>query len=250
VKLSNSIKEDLKQESMSTTTNPKLDVSVDCVVFGFSNNRLKVLLIEHENPSKPNQHRYALPGDLVFSDEHIDHAAERVLYELTSLKGIYLEQFHTFGDPQRVKMEKDQEWLKFTRKNPDVRVITIAYFSLVKMEDYTPAPSSFADKAGWFDVKDIPELAFDHNNILEKAIEALRNQVNSHKLGFELLPEKFTLGQLQQLYEVILDKELDKRNFRKSIKKLETVSALNEKQKGVLHKPAQLFTYTGEIKNK
>ncbi len=225
-----------------------LDVSVDCVVFGFHNNKLRVLLIEQENSSKGSAQRYALPGDLVFSDEHIDHAAERVLYELTSLKGIYLEQFQTFGDPQRVQKEKDQEWLRSTRKNPDARVITVAYYSLVKMEDYVPSPSSFAERAEWKDVHDIPDLAFDHNEILTKALEVLRIEVANHTIGFELLPEKFTLGQLQQLYEVILDKQLDKRNFRKAIKKMDTVLALEEKQKGVLHKPAQLFTYIGRRK--
>ena len=227
----------------------QLDISVDCVVFGFHQNRLRVLLIEQENPVNSEIPRFALPGDLVFNEEHIDHAAERVLFELTNLKGIYLKQFFTFGDPMRVKKEKDQEWLKFTRKKPNARVLTVAYFALVKMEDYVPSPSSFAEKAEWMDVEDVPELAFDHNEILNKAIEKLRDEVSHHTLGFELLPEKFTLGQLQQLYEVILDKELDKRNFRKSIKKLDTVLALDEKQKGVLHKPAQLFTYIGELKN-
>ena len=226
----------------------QLDVSVDCVVFGFHNNRLKVLLIEQENVSKNNNRRYALPGDLVLPEEHIDYAAERVLFELTNLKGIYLEQFHTFGNPKRIKKEDDLEWLNIIRKNPDARVITIAYYALVKMEDYTPSPSSYAEKAEWKDVLDIPELAFDHNKILRKALKKLRKEVSDHTVGFELLPEKFTLGQLQQLYEVILDMQLDKRNFRKAIKKMNTVLALEEKQKGVLHKPAQLFTYIGERK--
>jgi len=226
----------------------QLDVSVDCVVFGFHNNRLKVLLIEQENVSKNNNRRYALPGDLVLPEEHIDHAAERVLFELTNLKGIYLEQFHTFGNPNRIKKEDDLEWLNIIRKNPDARVITIAYYALVKMEDYTPSPSSYAEKAEWKDVLEIPELAFDHNKILRKALKKLRKEVSNHAVGFELLPEKFTLGQLQQLYEVILDMQLDKRNFRKAIKKMDSVLALEEKQKGVLHKPAQLFTYIGERK--
>ncbi|MEN8138364.1 MAG: NUDIX domain-containing protein [Bacteroidota bacterium] len=232
---------------MNKQVQSHLDISVDCVVFGFHNNKLRVLLIEQEHP-EGSGHRYALPGDLVFSDENIDHAAERVLFELTSLKGIYLEQFHTFGDPKRVRQEKDQEWLKSIRKNPDARVITVAYYSLVKMEDYVPSPSSFAERAEWKDILNIPELAFDHNEILSKALEILRSQVSNHKIGFELLPEKFTLGQLQQLYEVILNKHLDKRNFRKAIKKMDTVLALDEKQKGVLHKPAQLFTYIGKRK--
>ncbi|MCK5781230.1 MAG: NUDIX hydrolase [Flavobacteriales bacterium] len=230
---------------MSEQVQLNLDISVDCVVFGFHENKLRVLLIEREQNSDEKGCVYALPGDLVFSQEHIDHAAERVLFELTNLKGIYLEQFHTFGDPKRVSTEKDQKWLKSIRKDPNARVITIAYFSLVKMEDYVPSPSSFAERAEWKDVSDIPQLAFDHNAILDKALEVLRNKVANNKIGFELLPEKFTLGQLQQLYEVILDKQLDKRNFRKSIKKIDTIKALEEKQKGVLHKPAQLFTYIG-----
>jgi len=226
----------------------QLDVSVDCVVFGFHNNKLRVLVIEQENVSKNHSRRYALPGDLVLPEEHIDHAAERVLFELTNLKGIYLEQFHTFGNPNRVRKEEDIEWLNTVRKNPNARVITIAYYALVKMEDYTPSPSSYAEKAEWKDVLDIPDLAFDHNKILGTALKKLRKEVSNHTVGFELLPEKFTLGQLQQLYEVILDTELDKRNFRKAIKKMDTVMALEEKQKGVLHKPAQLFTYVGNRK--
>lgn len=222
-----------------------LNISVDCVVFGFDNNKLKILLIEQEKLSGTSDKRFAIPGNLVFADEHIDVAAERVLFELTSLKNIYLEQFYTFGDPLRVKNKKDSQWLKTTREKPDERVITIAYLSLVKMEDYTPQPSSFAENAEWVDINKATslELAFDHNEILSKAINTLRDKVLDNKIGFELLPEKFTLGQLQQLYEVILDKKLDKRNFRKSIKKIESIVGLNEKQKGVLHKPAQLFKY-------
>jgi len=226
----------------------QLDVSVDCVVFGFHNNKLRVLVIEQENVSKNIARRYALPGDLVLPEEHIDHAAERVLFELTNLKGIYLEQFHTFGNPNRIRKEADIEWLNVVRKNPDARVITIAYYALVKMEEYTPSPSSYAEKAEWKDIAEVPELAFDHNKILKTALKKLRKEVSNHSVGFELLPEKFTLGQLQQLYEVILDTQLDKRNFRKAIKKMDNVLALEEKQKGVLHKPAQLFTYIGERK--
>jgi len=233
---------------MDENLQSQLDVSVDCVVFGFHNNRLRVLVIEQENVSKNNIRRYALPGDLVHPDEHIDKAAERVLFELTNLKGIYLEQFHTFGNPNRIRKESDIEWLKEVRKNPDARVITIAYYALVKMEDFTPSPSSYAEKAEWKDVLDVPELVFDHNKVLRTALKKLRREVSNHTVGFELLPEKFTLGQLQQLYEVILDTQLDKRNFRKAIKKMDTVLALDEKQKGVLHKPAQLFTYIGERK--
>ncbi|MDG2247163.1 MAG: NUDIX hydrolase [Flavobacteriales bacterium] len=228
----------------------QLDVSVDCVLFGFDGEGLKVLLIEQgldESGSlSKDQVQTALPGDLVYLDESLDASAERVLKELTSLDGIYLKQFHTFGDPQRVKGLKDQDWLRSFRANPERRVITVAYYSLVKMEDYQPQPSSFAGKAIWVDVNEIPDLAFDHNDIAEKALTVLREELDSKHIGFELLPEKFTLSQLQLLYEIILDKKLDKRNFRKNIKKMDQVIPLDEKQQGVFHKPAQLFRFDKE----
>lgn len=232
---------------MDTSTTPHIDISVDCVVFGFDGESLNVLLIEQRIPEKgglsQEQLQMALPGDMVLEAESLDESAARVLKELTSLEGIYLKQFHTFGDPNRVKGLKDQDWLRSFRANPDRRVITVAYYSLVKMDEYQPQPSSFAGKANWVNVMQVPELAFDHNDVVDRAIEVLREELISKHIGFELLPEKFTLTQLQQLYEVILDKKLDKRNFRKNIKKLEQIVPLDEKQQGVLHKPAQLFRF-------
>ncbi len=227
-----------------------MDISVDCVLFGFDGERLNVLLIEQKSPevakSSITKSQMALPGDLVLDGEDLDESAERVLEELTSLQGVYLKQFKTFGDPNRVRGLKDQEWLRAFRANPKRRVITVAYYSLVKMEDYTPEASSFAKHAIWCDVNEIPDLAFDHNEITLEALEVLRRELNSKHIGFELLPEKFTLSQLQKLYEIILDKKLDKRNFRKNIKKMDQVIPLDEKQQGVLHKPAQLFRFERE----
>lgn len=222
-----------------------VDVSVDCVVFGFDERKLKVLLIEQRNPDRSTRMKVqtALPGNLLIKDESLDDAAKRVLKELTSLEGIYLKQFFTFGDPARVKGLKDQEWLRVFRNNPERRVITVGYYSLVNMEDYKPRPSSFAGKARWVDVYEIPSLAFDHNAILSTAIDVLRHELLADNIGFELLPEKFTLSQLQQLYEIILDRKLDKRNFRKNVLKNEHLTPLAEKQKGVLHKPAQLYQF-------
>lgn len=228
----------------------ELDISVDCVLFGFDGEGLKVLLIEQAIPESGSlskeQVQLALPGDLVFIEESLDDSAGRVLKQLTSLEGIYLKQFHTFGDPERVKGLKDQEWLRSFRAHPERRVITVAYYSLVKMEDYQPQPSSFAGRAIWVDVNSIPDLAFDHNEIAETALDVLREELDTKHIGFELLPEKFTLSQLQLLYEIILDKKLDKRNFRKNIKKMDQVIPLDEKQQGVLHKPAQLFRFDKE----
>lgn len=226
-------------------------VSVDCVVFGFDENKLKVLLIEQKHPDhgKNNQVRLALPGDLVFEDEGLDEAASRVLRELTRLQGIYLRQFYAFGNPNRVREEKDKEWLETYRTEPNARVITIAYYALVKMEEYVPLAGSFAASSQWVDIHQVPPLAFDHNAILQKALTSLQEELMNHRIGFDLLPRKFTLGQLQSLYEVILDKELDKRNFRKTIKKMEHIRPLNEKQTGVNHKPAQLFRFVSPKKS-
>lgn len=230
-----------------------LEVSVDCVVFGFDEDQLKVLLIEQKMPESGqfsiNKLQMAIPGDLVLEEESLDACAGRVLEELTGLNGIYLKQFHTFGDPMRVKDLKDQDWLRSFRADPEMRVITVAYYSLVKMEDYEPMPSSFAGRVSWVDISEIPQLAFDHNCIVDMALSVLRDELDSHHIGFELLPEKFTLTQLQKLYEIILDKKLDKRNFRKNIKKLDHVVALDEKQQGVLHKPAQLYKYERNEEN-
>ncbi|MCH2199650.1 MAG: NUDIX domain-containing protein [Flavobacteriales bacterium] len=232
---------------MTHLTNSQVDISVDCVVFGFDGEQLKLLLIDQKLPEtgnlSPEVLQIALPGDLMNAGESLDACAARVLKELTSLEGIYLKQFYAFGDPNRVSDLKDQEWLRSFRVNPERRVITVAYYSLVKMDDYVPQASSFASSAKWTDIQDVPELAFDHNDIADKAIAVLRQELTTKHIGFELLPEKFTLSQLQTLYETILDKKLDKRNFRKNIKKMDQVIPLDEKQQGVLHKPAQLFRF-------
>ncbi len=228
---------------MSKNTESLLDLSVDCVVFGFDDDKLKLLVIEQERVLKNKPPRKALPGNLVFESESLNEAASRVLKELTGLNGVYLRQFYTFGKPERVRDLKDQEWLRKFRQRPNSRVISVAYYSLVKMEDYHLSPSSFAENAEWIDIEDIPELAFDHNEIVTRAIGKLRKDTENYNISFKLLPNKFTLGQLQKLYEVILNKELDKRNFRKSIRKIEALVPLNEKQKNVDHKPAQLFMF-------
>ncbi|MBI1315446.1 NUDIX hydrolase [bacterium] len=221
------------------TLNPH--VSVDCVVFGFDRSALHVLLIERKREQGDLRIKTALPGDLVWEDESLDEAASRVLKELTSLEGIFLKQFRAFGDPNRVRDVKDLDWLSSFREQPQARVITIGYYAFIRMSDFEPEASSFASRVFWQDIHSIPNLAFDHNQITEEAIEVLRADFENRKAGFELLPEKFTLSQLQSLYECILDRKLDKRNFRKKVLKENLITPLPEKQTGVLHKPAQLF---------
>ena len=228
-----------------------MDVSVDCALFGFDGERLKLLLIRQKTsdagPLSEAELQMALPGDFVKTEESLHHAAGRVLHELTGLHEVYLKQFHAFGDPNRVKGLKDQHWLRTFRANPENRVMTVAYFGLVSLHDHIPQAASFAGDAFWIEVDELPDLAFDHDDIAELALVTLREQLESKHIGFEMLPKKFTLRQLQSLHEVVLNKKLDKRNFRKNVKRMDHVVPLNEKEEGVLHKPAQLFTFDANL---
>lgn len=218
-------------------------VSADCVVFGFDFENLKVLIIRRGVEGSKSAPRMALPGDLIYDNENLDMAATRILKELTGLDGIYLEQVGAFGDPDRIKTKEDQEWLKSIRKEPQARVVTVAYYSLVNMKECNIHPSSFASSAEWIDVKEIKELAFDHLEILNAALEKLKSKLATQPIGVNLLPEKFTLGQLHKLYEAILDKSIDKRNFRRKILKLNILTSLEEKQTGVAHKPSKFVKF-------
>jgi len=220
-----------------------INLSVDCVILGFDDDqKLKILLIK-KKINKTGDLQYAIPGDLLKEDEDLLSGAKRILKSLTSLDNLFLKQFRVFGDPLRTKAKKDQAWLNMYRKNPKERVVTVGYLSLVKMEDYLPQASSFALDAEWVDLKSVPNnLAFDHNEIIESGLINLRTQLD-HKIISNLLPSKFTLSQLQYIYEILLAEKLDKRNFRKTISKISMIKKTKEKQEGVAHKPAFLYTY-------
>lgn len=200
--------------------------SVDNVIFGFDEGDLKVLLIQRG--ADPYRGKMALPGDLVFPNEDLDSAAERVLEQLTGLRGVYLEQVKSFGAVNR---------------HPLGRVITIAYYSLLKVDDYRLQPSSWAKNATWQLVKEVGKLAFDHNEILAACLTRLKKRVRNAPVGFELLPPKFTLTELQHLYESVLGTELDKRNFRKKIMATGLLIDLGEIQERVAHRPARLYSF-------
>jgi 8-oxo-dGTP diphosphatase len=209
---------------------PKFDsvFSIDCVIFGFDDGELKILLIQRNE--EPFKEWWALPGNIIDEDQSIDLAAERILYELTGLKDIYMEQFHTFGDVNR---------------HPQGRVITVAYYAMIRLngtKELKPV-SNYASKAVWIPVNDLPKLAFDHEKIFSRGFDKIRNKISYQPIAFELLPEKFTLTQLQQLYEVILNKKLDKRNFRKKMLNYGILKELNEKQKGVSYRAAKLYKF-------
>lgn len=203
-----------------------LAVSVDCAVFGFDDDDLKILLIERGE--EPYSGYWALPGNLVSLDENINAAVDRVLFELTGLKDIYFDQVKTFGKVDR---------------HPDGRVITIAYNTLVKISDYKLNPSSFANEAKWISISKAKNLAFDHKEILDACLDKLQRSVRVKPIGFELLPKQFTLTELQSLYEAILNVELDKRNFRKKILQMNFLKDTNILQQNVSHRPAKLFEF-------
>jgi len=236
---------------MSSKNNLELNprISVDCVIFGFDLNQLKVLVIERSISDSEKQ-ILTLPGDLIYEGENLDIAANRVLFELTGLQTIFLEQVGAFGDTDRLNKEVDKKWLRAVREEPEARVITIAYFSLVNIHEYAPQASSFAKSAAWIPLNEIDELAFDHSDILQTALKKLKNKIRIQPVGFNLLPEKFTLSQLQKLYEAILGRELDKRNFRRKMLKLQLVEMLEERQEKVPHKPSQYFKFNETNYNK
>ncbi len=226
--------------------------SVDCVVFGFDFENLKVLLVERtlddKETGKALVKDHTLAGNHVFNDEDLDEAAARVLYDLTGLENIYLEQFHTFGNPDRLTKEKDIMWLESIGLNPENRVVTTAYYSLIRLNDVKIEEKG--RRLVWHPVDKPIDLAFDHKIIISLALEALRTKIRTNPIGFELLPTKFTLSQLQKLYEEIFGVTYDKRNFRKKISRMDYLVPLNEKQKGVAHKPAQLFMFSKDVYEK
>ncbi len=232
--------------SAARSINPH--ISVDCVIFGFSTNQLKVLLVErvYTDEHGVSSKDYKLPGDMISTREDVDLAACRTLKELTGLQNIYLQQFAVFGHPERISRKIDIDWLGETTGMDIQRVVTSAYFALINISE---SNSDFAIKnnASWMDVTQIPELAFDHREIINKGLYHLQNALRNEPIGFELLPEKFTIRELQTLYEVILNCQLDNRNFRKKILKATHLIQLNEKQAGVAHKPATYYRFEKSI---
>ena len=205
---------------------PHPAVTVDGVVFGFDDTDLKLLLIQRK--TAPFKGAWALPGGFVGMNEDLEAAMRRELGEETGITRLYLEQLYSFGDPER---------------DPRERVISIAYYALVKLADHTVRAASDASEVAWFAVADLPYLAFDHEKIVEMALKRLKAKVRYEPIGFELLPEKFTLGELQRLYEVVLEQTLDKRNFRKKIIGMELLSPLDEYQRDVAHRAAQYYRF-------
>jgi hypothetical protein len=224
------------------------NISVDCVIFGFDFNQLNVLLVERKLEDEVTGEvlidDWTLTGYHILEDEDFDTAAARILKKVSGLDNIYLEQFYAFGRVDRVNSPKDSLWLGHQSGFSD-RIVTVGYYSLI---DNTTVSLSLKERnVKWFPITDLPELGFDHQEILNKALEKLRSKLRSEPIGFELLPEKFSITHLQKLYESILGTSFDRRNFRKKVLQMKYIIPLNEKQKDVKHKPAQLFLFSKDV---
>ena len=206
---------------------PHPAVTTDCVIFGFDGERLQVLLVERG--IEPFKGRWAFPGGFLKMDDTAEEGALRELKEETGLEGAYMEQFHTFSAPER---------------DPRERVITIAYYALVKIQEVKGGDD--AASARWFPLDEIPSLAFDHDYILRMATQRLREQIHFQPIGFELLPEKFTIKELQLLYEAILGINFDRRNFAKKMFHLEILTDLEETIWPTPKREAKLYKFNAD----
>lgn len=219
-------------------------VSVDCVIFGFHNNQLKVLLLKFAHNKK-----WALPGGFILKNEDVKDAAARVLQVRTSLKEIFLEQFYLFGDAKRTRQKHANQLLKDAGigdiKNHWItqRFVTVGYYALVEFAKVDPKPDEVSSECAWKDLSDLADLIIDHQQIIDKALQTLRLQLKYQPIGYNLLPEEFTLKDLQSIYETILGKKLDRANFQR---KILSYGILDKKQKqytGAAHKAPFLYSF-------
>ena len=205
----------------------RLALSVDCVIFGFDENKLKVLLIRSD--LKKYQNKFSLLGDLIKPDEDLEESAYRILKQRTGMNDLYLEQVHTFGEVGR---------------HPAGRVVSVAYCSLINVQHHRL--KILDNDLHWHDVDTVKELLFDHKKIFDACYKWLQKRVQEHPLGFSLLPSKFSLRELQNLYEAILDKKLDRRNFRKKFFSMNFLVDMGEEEKNVPHRPGRLYKFDYE----
>ncbi len=216
-------------------------LSIDSVVFGFHEGQLRVLVLEWKDSGE-----WCLPGGFVLKDEHIDEAAIRIVQHRTGLKNIFLNQFYTFGDPSRQrKKNKTNKFPQGAKLGSWImqRFVTVGYWALVEYSKAKPIPDQFSSRCNWVEVNKVPPLILDHNAILDKALQSLRLSLNDYPVGMDLLAAKFTMPELQRLYETILNKKLDRRNFQKSILSLGILKKLNEKKMGGAHKAPFFYRF-------
>jgi 8-oxo-dGTP diphosphatase len=215
-------------------------ISIDCVVFGFHEGVMKVLLLQTKKPDE-----YYLPGGFLLKEEPTTEAANRILKERTGLDDIFLQQFHVFGDPERAK----QHYEMYKHMLPDsenwfaMRFLTIGYYALVDFVNVSPTPDQFSVSCVWCDLHDLPHLMLDHSAILKTALDTLRLHLNYQPVGYNLMPKEFTMPEVQKLYEAILDKKLDRRNFQRRMLGFGIMNKLEKPRKGGAHKAPFLYSF-------
>ena len=229
---------------MSDQIIPQL--SLDCVILGFHDNQLKVLLLRWKSTRE-----WSLPGGIIYQHESVDEAAYRALKQRTMLDNVYLQQFHVFGEADRYNRSEIQEKLKHLI-DPDLwyqRAVSVGYYALVDYTHVAPTPDQYTDECQWWDIKDVPPLLFDHNHIIDVALKAVRIQLSWQPIGYNLLPEEFTMPELQRLYETILDRPLDPRNFYKKMLSLGILERTEKRRKGGAYKSPYLYKFNKEQYN-
>jgi 8-oxo-dGTP diphosphatase len=205
---------------------PRPALTTDCAIFGFDEGELKLLLTEREK--EPFKNKWALPGGFVSIDETTEECAKRILLEKVGIRNVFIEQLYTFSEIDR---------------DPRERIVSVSYYALVNRRQYDLVAGRDTNKAEWFELSKLPKVAFDHGKIIKLALKRLQGKVRYQPVGFELLTEKFTLSQLQQVYEAILEVPIDKRNFRKKILGMELLKVLDEKEQNVPHKAARYYSF-------
>lgn len=220
-------------------------IAYDSVIFGFSDGELKILIMEYHNTGL-----FALPGGFVQTDENLNNAVERGLQERTGLTNIYLEQFYTFGDVTRFKPEVMRTLLEANGVDADGdfrwmldRFITVAYYALINYKDVTPKPDALSDSCEWYPIKKLPKLILDHKQIVEKAIQTLRDNLDRKLVGGNLLPKKFTMNELQKVYEAILGEKLRRTTFQRKMLSAEVLKRHEKHFSGKAHKAPYLYSF-------
>lgn len=219
-------------------------LSLDCVIFGFHDSHLKVLLLKMKFTKQ-----WALPGGFVLKQESVEDAAYRILKNRTGLENIFLRQFHLFGNPNRAEGNYNEKLMQHSLFGHSAeafflqRFVTVGYYSLVDFSNAVPRPDDVSDDCCWWNLHEIPSLIIDHSQILNKALEVLRLQLKYQPIGYQLLPEKFTMPELQKLYETILGRALDRRNFQRKMLSYGILKKLGETRKGGAHKAPFLYSF-------
>lgn len=230
---------------------PLPSVSIDCVIFGFHDNQLKILLLRYKNTDF-----FALPGGFINQDENLEDAAARVLEERTGLQNIYLEQYYVFGDKNRRFDATHHELMNgsgITLKPGHFllnRFISIGYYALIDFSKAIPTPDAFSASCEWYDLETIPALIFDHDFILQKALHTLRTNLDEKLIGLNLLPETFTMNEFQNLYETILGEKIARSNFQRKVLGMDILKRLDKKITGGAHKAPYLYCFDTKTASK